>query len=149
VPVVVDASITASWALPDENDPDAVLALEEIRTATAIVPGLWWYEIRNILLVSERRRRLTETQTREFLHALSDLRISIDRSPDETQIFALARIHRLTIYDASYLELAIRSASSLATLDADLIRAAKAEGIALIGSEAQHPAKPPGKSGRR
>lgn len=132
MPIVIDASVAASWALPDENHPDVAFALERVQSERGVVPALWWYEIRNILLVSERRRRLSESDTAEFLEALSDLRITQDQSAVGSRLLQLARAHKLTIYDAAYLELAKRTASPLATLDSELIRAARAEGVALV-----------------
>ena len=128
---VLDASITACWAFQDEDHPDAALALDQMRTEEAVVPCLWWFEVRNTLVVNERRRRIAESGTATFLLSLSRLRIRIDRAPDEGAVLRLARTHRLSVYDAAYLELAQREALPLATLDADLKQAAAAEGVAL------------------
>ena len=68
-----------------------------------------------------------------FLRFVTRLGVAIDRSPDETRVMGLARIHKLTVYDAAYLELAQRSGFALASLDRELIRAAKAEGVGLVG----------------
>ena len=134
MPVVVDASVAASWVLPDEKSPELLIALDRVRMETAVVPELWWYEIRNVLLVSERRKSLTAADTSEFLEALRDLPIVLDRAVEERELFRLARQHRLTIYDAAYLELARRTGSDLATLDKDLVRAAGSEGVPLIAT---------------
>ncbi len=134
MPFVLDASVAASWALADEDHVMASLALACIRTDDALVPSLWWFEIRNILIVSERRGRLTEAATVSFLRSLSRLSIVIDRAPEDTTVLALARRHRLTVYDASYLELAMREALPLATVDRDLHAAAEAEGAAILGT---------------
>jgi predicted nucleic acid-binding protein len=136
MPFVLDASIAACWAFDDEDHPAAALALERIRTDEAVAPSLWWFEVRNTLIVSERRGRLAEADTTAFLHELSRFGVMIDRMPQEAAILTLARRHRLTVYDASYLELAQREALPLATLDADLRSAAAALGIALIGAQA-------------
>jgi predicted nucleic acid-binding protein len=136
MPFVLDASIAASWAFADEDHPTAMLALECLRTDAALVPGLWWFEVRNTLIMSERRGRLTEADTAAFLRALARLGVAIDRAPDEAAVLALCRRHRLTVYDASYLELARRENLKLATLDGDLIRAAQAEGQPLLGETA-------------
>jgi hypothetical protein len=64
---VLDASITSCWGFQDEDHPDADLAFVEMRTGEAVVPSLWWFEVRNILLVNERRRRITESDTAAFL----------------------------------------------------------------------------------
>ncbi len=132
MPFVLDASIAACWAFHDEAHPIANLALERIRTDEALVPSLWWFEIRNILIVNERRGRLAETDTATFLRSVARLGIVIDRAPEESSVLALARKHRLTVYDASYLELAQREALLLATLDKDLQAAANAVGTKLL-----------------
>ena len=130
---VLDASITSCWAFEDEDHPDARLALHQMRSEEAVVPCLWWFEVRNTLVVNERRRRIAESDTAAFLLNLSRLRIRIDRAPDEGAVLRLARTHRLSVYDAAYLELAQREGLPLATLDADLRKAAAGEGVALNG----------------
>ena len=131
---VLDASITACWAFDDEDHPDARLTFDRMRAEEGVVPSLWWFEVRNILIVNERRRRITEFGTPSFLLNLSRLRLRIDRSPDENAVLRLARAHRLSVYDAVYLELAQREGLPLATQDADLRRAAAGEGVALVSS---------------
>jgi predicted nucleic acid-binding protein len=132
MPFVLDASVAASWAFNDEDHPIAARALERIRTDEARVPSLWWFEIRNTLIVNERRGRITQTDTALFLRALFRLGILIDRTPQESAVLTLARTRRLTVYDASYLELAQRENLPLATLDTDLARAARAENITVL-----------------
>ncbi|MBI1788909.1 MAG: type II toxin-antitoxin system VapC family toxin [Acidobacteria bacterium] len=133
MPFVLDASVAACWAFQDEDHPQADLALAQVRADEAVAPALLWYEVRNILIVNERRKRLTESGTRAFLHDLSKLPIRVDRMPDEGQVLRLARTHRLSVYDAVYLELAQRESLHLATLDVDLAKAALAEGVPLLG----------------
>ena len=133
MPFVLDASITACWAFDEEDHPAAALALERIRTDEARVPSLWWFEIRNTLIVNERRGRLTEADVSAFLRSLSRLGVTVDRDPEEAGLLTLARRHRLSVYDASYLELARRESLPLATLDADLAAAARKEKLKLIG----------------
>jgi predicted nucleic acid-binding protein len=132
VPFVLDASVAACWAFDDEDHPVAALALERIRTDEAIAPSLWWFEIRNTLIVNERRGRLSVAHTTIFLRELSRFGVTIDREPQEAAILAFARQHRLTVYDASYLDLALRERIPLATLDSDLRKAANLVGVALI-----------------
>ena len=129
---VLDASITACWAFQDEDHPDARLAFHQMRSEEAVVPCLWWFEVRNILVVNERRRRIAESDTAAFLLSLSRLRIRVDRAPEEGAVLRLARTHRLSVYDAAYLELAQREGLPLATLDADLKKAAAGEGVAIV-----------------
>lgn len=133
MPFVLDASIAACWAFDDENHPIAAAAFERIRTDEARAPSLWWFEMRNVLLVNERRGRISEADTTGFLRDLSRLGVTLDQSPDEGELLRLARRHNLTAYDAGYLELARRNALPLATLGADLASAARAEGLTLLG----------------
>ena len=97
----------------------------------------WWFEVRNRLIANERRGRITEGDTAAFLRGLSRLGVAVDRSPDEGAVLTLARRHRLTAYDASYLELSLRESLPLATLDRELDRelerAARAEGCVVLG----------------
>jgi len=129
---VLDASVTACWAFDDEDHPDASLAFEQMRTEEGVVPSPWWFEVRHILIVNERRRRIAHSETAAFLLNLSRLRIRVDHVPDEAAVLRLARAHRLSVYDAAYLELAQREGVPLATLDAGLRTAAAAEGVALL-----------------
>ena len=103
-----------------------------MRSDQALVPSLWWFEVRNTLIVNERRGRLAEADTAAFLRALSRLGVVVDRSPEDAAVLTLSRKHRLTVYDASYLELAVRETLPLATLDAVLARAASVERVSLL-----------------
>jgi predicted nucleic acid-binding protein len=133
MPFVLDASIVHDWAF-DERHRTADAVRERLRTEAAAAPSLWWFEVRNGLIVAERRGRVTEQQTARFLREILRLAITLDSSPDEAGVLALARRHRLTVYDAAYLELALREDLPLATLDAALARAAQAEAVKLIGA---------------
>jgi predicted nucleic acid-binding protein len=132
MPFVLDASVAACWAFDDEDHPVAALALERIRADEARVPSLWWFEVRNTLIVNERRGRLTESDTAAFLRGLVRLRVTLDRSPKEGDVLALARHRGLTVYDAAYLELARREGAPLATLDAALAAAARVELVPVL-----------------
>jgi predicted nucleic acid-binding protein len=133
MPFVLGASIALAWAFADEDDPRAVAELARIRTDEALVPSIWWFEARNTLVVNERRGRLTEADTAAFLRTLARLAMTIDRQPAEAETLTLARQHRLSVYDAAYLELARRESVPLATLDRELIGAARAEQVSLVG----------------
>lgn len=128
---VMDASITASWCFPDEESPAADRAFARIAEERAVVPAHWWFELRNVLLVGVRRRRVDGRQIGRFLGVLRELGIDEDRRPDEVAAFDLARRHGLTFYDAAYLELALRH-GAIATLDAALVTAATAEGATVV-----------------
>jgi len=122
---VVDASIVVAWAF-NEVHAAASKAREQLRHNDAVVPALWWFEVRNALVQGERRGRFNQSGTGRFLRDLS-------RVPDEPGLLGLARRHRLTVYDAAYLELAVRRGLPLATLDGSLVEAARAEAVPLIG----------------
>ena len=102
----------------------------------AVVPQIWWYELRNALLASERRGRITAQQVADTLTDCAKLGIEIDAGHDESAVMAFARQHRLTVYDSAYLEVAFRHGLPLATLDRRLSEAANAIGIPLLPGEA-------------
>jgi predicted nucleic acid-binding protein len=132
VPIVLDASLTAGWHFEDERSAGADAVLDSLTQDSGLVPLLWWFEIRNVTVLGERRGRATREQTATFLDLLSRLPIRMDSLPDERHLFELSRTYGLTFYDASYLELAQREEIGLATLDKALARAARAEGVPLI-----------------
>jgi predicted nucleic acid-binding protein len=129
---VLDTSISAVWALADEESPLAEVAANRLKTETALVPRIWWYEIRNLLVVSERRQRITFGDSAIFLDLLASYPIQVDQVEDEQAIFRFARQHRLSFYDAAYLAVAERNNLGLATLDKNLESAARAAGIPLL-----------------
>lgn len=132
MPFVLDASVTACGACIDEDRPAAAQALDRLRTYQARVPALWWFKARKTLLVNERRGRLAESDTAIFLNGLATLSIITDRAPDETTGLAFGRRYRLSVYGASYLELAAHDGVCPATLDAELVTAARAEKVQLL-----------------
>jgi predicted nucleic acid-binding protein len=119
--------------LPDEGHPVATAARELLVSEPAIVPSIWWYEVRNLLIVNERRGRLDVARTNRYLGILRRLPIEIDHQAVEIDVLDLARAYRLTVYDAAYLELSRRRSLALASLDRDLIAAAHAEKLKLLG----------------
>jgi predicted nucleic acid-binding protein len=125
--LVIDASIVLAWCFPEENDPVADRALDAVSAGAGLVPPHWHAEIANTLLVAKRRRRLTEPEIARFLDGLMRLRIQVDEAPlvrAWMEASALAEQEKLTVYDAMYLDLAIRRSLPLATLDRELARAA-------------------------
>jgi predicted nucleic acid-binding protein len=129
MPFVVDASVAGAWALQDETAPLADACLVRLADEPATVPALFWFEIRNLLVVNERRRRLSAAESSAFLGKLHRLPIGVDDAPDGDVVMALARRHGLTVYDAAYLELARRRAVPLATLDRRLMAAGSETGV--------------------
>ena len=126
---VPDASVAAAWVLPDEDATVADLALERLGEETGKVPGVFWHELRNLLLSAERRGRIDARHADASLARLRRLRIRPADEAADREVMALARVHRLTAYDASYLALAIREGCALASLDRRLDEAAAAEGV--------------------
>jgi len=131
--LVLDASVAAAWYLADESSPLAEAALERLGSESGLAPTLFWYEIRNLLISQERRGRIGGAQIARALANLSALQIRFEL-PDEDSLLALARTHRLTVYAASYLSLALSGRLPLATLDRDLAAAARRAGVALLAA---------------
>jgi predicted nucleic acid-binding protein len=129
---VLDASVSACWAFADEDHAIADAAFSSLQTEQAVVPALWWFEVRNILVVNERRGRIHERETDFFLRALALFRIRIDREPEPAGVLRMARAQGLSVYDAAYLELAYREKLPLATLDRRLGEAARLVGVQLF-----------------
>jgi predicted nucleic acid-binding protein len=128
---VLDASVAVSWCFHDEQDARADISFALLEDeAVALVPLLWWFEVRNAAIRGIRRGRITEAETATFLARLEKLKIAT--LPDAGAVFALAQSHHLSFYDASYLDLAMQERIALATLDQALARAAAAEGVPLI-----------------
>ena len=136
MPFVLDASVVGCWCFHDEHDAraDAAWDLLELKEEQAFVPLHWWFEVRNVVLQGERRGRVTEDYTSQFLRGLERVAINQRGLPDQVRVFALARRYRLTFYDAAYLELAQRERLALATLDEQLANAANAEAVPLIAT---------------
>lgn len=129
---VIDASVAANWYFDDERDPRADTALALLSQEVALAPLHWWFEIHNVVLSGERRKRGSEQHTTNFLAMLDQMSIELAGLPEHESVLSLARKHRLTFYDAAYLELAMRKMLPLATLDEALVKAARAEGVVLI-----------------
>lgn len=133
--LVIDASLALAWCFADESSPAADEAIERVRDQGALVPPLWRLEMANVLLAAERRGRITRGDLEHRLELLSVLAISIDVEADNrawTDTLVLARAQRLTLYEATYLELAMRHGAELATLDGDLARAARRMGVPVL-----------------
>jgi predicted nucleic acid-binding protein len=135
VRLVLDASVALCWCFRDEQNPLADYAFSHLQNgAEAVVPIIWWFEIRNAITLGVRRNRIDEQGMDAFLKRLSNMLVIIAELPETNNVFAIAQRRRLTFYDAAYLELAQRESMALATLDQALAKAATAEGVALIGA---------------
>jgi predicted nucleic acid-binding protein len=136
VSLVLDCSITLAWVYSDETTEPVRRVFELLRPSGAWVPGLWRLEVANVLEMGVRRKRNDAAFRDATLADLAQLPIQVDAETDQHAWGAtlhLAERHQLTLYDAAYLELALRRDLPLATLDEDLRRAASAEKVALLG----------------
>ena len=125
---VLDCSVTLAWCLPDENDTYTDQVLDLLIEQQAIVPALWHLEVMNVLLIAERKKRLTAEHTRRILETLRPLNISTYRQQphiETVELMQFAQQHQLTSYDAAYLHLAHRENLPLATLDKQMRSAAQ------------------------
>lgn len=134
---VLDTSLSCAWCFGDEASAEAWALLARLQGAQAQVPSLWLWDIGNVLVQAERKGRITPAAIRTFLGLLETLPIHIDQASSATawhDTLALARSHRLTTYDAAYLELALRLGLPLASRDQALNAAASKEGVPLLPS---------------
>ena len=131
--IVIDNSVFLSWCLGDEDDATAAEAMQRVAGEGGLVPRIWWYELRNALLMNERRGRLSLQQVSDTLDDSLELSIAIDDEHDGSLLLDIARGHGLSVYDAAYLEVAVRRSLPLATLDRRLRAAAEAIGVSIIG----------------
>lgn len=125
---VVDNSVVMAWCFEDEGDGYADAVLDSLDTCEAFVPAIWPLEVGNVLLVAQRKDRLSEASVVRFLELVGGLPITVEQETPARmlkEIVALAREHGLSTYDASYLDLAMRLGLPIATRDASLARAAK------------------------
>src|SRR5579863_15442 len=133
---VLDASIVLTWCFPDEGAAMAEhVAAMFSRGDTAVVPSFWPHEVLNALLVGEKRKRISKELLRCFLKALADLPIALEQFPPRVvfdRIECLSRDHRLTAYDAAYLDLALNSGLPVATLNEELANACKKAHVRLL-----------------
>ena len=130
--IVVDTSAVLAWVYADESSSSTQRILDLASRSGAWVPTLWLLEVVNVLKVGVRRNRHDAAFRDETLADLAQLPIRIDPTKNFRAWGAtlqLAVKHRLTMYDASYFELAIRRSLPLATLDRELWHAAQAEAV--------------------
>lgn len=137
--LVLDASAALAWFAQRADPHEAILAdevLSHVQREEALVPALWFTEVANGLLVAEHRNRTDSDTTARFFAELDALPISEDTmrpSAARGSVLMLARNHRLTAYDATYLELALRTGRALATFDRQLADAVRKAGGRVFG----------------
>jgi len=134
VSYVLDTSVTMAWLFEDEANPRTERLLDALREEQAWVPSLWYYEVGNVLAVAERRGRIKEALARHFTELLRSLPIYVDET-ESAEVWdgalTLARTQLLSVYDAAYLDLAMKSGLPLATLDNALKNSADKLGVEL------------------
>jgi predicted nucleic acid-binding protein len=135
--LVLDSSVALAWVYAEQATPAVLRLLDDVRLHGAWVPGLWRWEIANVLQLNVRRGRHPGNLRDDALATLALLPIKVDAEADRQAWSAtlhLAERHGLTVYDAAYLELALRRRLPLATLDRQLRAAATSDGVALLGA---------------
>jgi predicted nucleic acid-binding protein len=134
--IVIDASVTLSRCFSDEQTPLSLGALDRLKAGEqAVVPSFWPLEILNVLLLGERKGRIAPYQTKALFDILRALNPRIDHASLEVvvgPVQIICRDHRLTPYDALYVELALRSGFPPATLDQSQREAATALGVSCL-----------------
>lgn len=132
---VADASVAIGWVHPGQATQQTAAMLDAIADgATLEVPALWPLEVANALIVLVRRRKLTEGERQAGLGWLRGLRVRVDHEMSElafSRLSELAAAHQLSIYDAAYLELAVRRGLVLGCKDGPLRTAARHAGVNL------------------
>jgi predicted nucleic acid-binding protein len=135
IELVLDNSVALAWCFEDEQTPELLALLDPVTAAGAVAPMLWPLEAQNGLLMAERRKRLDAPKRAELSRLLRDLPIALYEETAGRAWTAAAEVAArfgLSVYDASYLELALRRSLPLATTDRDLRNAATASGVALL-----------------
>lgn len=134
--LILDSSVTVAWVYSEESTPATADVESRVIQSGAWVPSLWHLEVANILEMGVWRRRHNSAFRDATLADLALLPVNTDQQTDRQSwgpTMRLAEQHRLTLYDAAYLELAMRRGLPLATLDSDLRAAATAEKVSLLG----------------
>ncbi len=134
MPIVVDASVVLAWTFQDESNPYADSILGRLSQEEAVVPSLWQFELANSLVQAQRRGRASERDIVQLRKLIENMHVKTSFQSVDLVIrvvLELARSHRLTVYDAAYLEIAMREGLPLATLDDDLRAAAERVGVEL------------------
>ena len=130
----LDRSISAWWFRVDESNDAAQAVLERLCKEEAVVPALWTVEMANVLVVAERRHRISPADAARALEVISDLPVIVEPADFSTMKSCriIARECSLSCYDACYLEVAHRLGLPLASLGLKLIAAARKNGIPLL-----------------
>ena len=134
-PWIIDASLAMNWYLTDEQDRQySISVFAALGQREILVPSLWIYEIANVLLVAQRRSRISEERIQYVLETITDFNLCLDEIVPESalRLSRLALQHGLSVYDAAYLDLALRSCAPIATKDKALLKAMQAANVHLV-----------------
>lgn len=129
---VVDASMAFAWVYPSQGSVEADVLLERVRAGAAVVvPPIWFLEVANGLLAAQRRRLLTASERTQALEQMSAMSVTVDEGVRAAfgRTSALAEEYGLSVYDASYLEVALRRSLPLASRDKAVREAASRRGV--------------------
>lgn len=135
VSFVLDASVPLRWCVPDVRNIYPSVVLRRMSLETVAVPAHWFVQLGELLSSAVRAKRTTEANALHVLNGFDVFTICVDPCTSDyltVTTFALARTHKLSVFDAAYLELALRLAVPLATTDPDLTRAATAAGVPIF-----------------
>lgn len=133
---IIDCSITMAWLFADERTAETESIQERLILESVLVPSHWYLEVANVLVMAEKRKRISAADSTQFVQLLETLDIVSDSELGAETfdiLIPLCRSHGLTSYDAAYLDLAMRRQLPLATLDDELRRAAVSVGIPVLG----------------
>ena len=133
---VVDASLAMSWCFLDEATAATRKLYDDLSRVSVLVPAWWYVELTNVLYLAEKNGRIRTDRVAEFIAFVGSMQIEVDNEAHQrafNHLLPLCRTHRLTSYDAIYLDLAVRRRLPLATLDEPLRKAAKKLGVKLLG----------------
>lgn len=133
---VLDCSIAMGWCFEDQANALTDKALTLLEDGHALVPHIWFLEIANVLVVAERKNKINKADSVRFFEMLRSLPIVAEPNPlaweYANHLMELGRAHRLSSYDAAYLDLALRSGLPLATRDVPLLKACKKTGVRVL-----------------
>jgi predicted nucleic acid-binding protein len=129
---ILDCSVTMSWCFEDESSTYSDAVLHSLEKNTAFVPWLWDLEVCNVLLIAQKRGRITDNRIFNFLALLAELNIVTDNTKSAIQdLILIGQKYSLTGYDSAYLHLCLTHAMPIATLNKRLIDAVTFSGGAV------------------
>jgi predicted nucleic acid-binding protein len=132
---VIDASIALGWCFPDEASDLTRHVLQSLLESRGIIPAIFYFEVANVLSLAERHGRITAVEAEKFVSLVDNLKLFVDRQGTHRawhEVRRLANAEQLTVYDAAYLELAIRMQATLSTKDEQLRAACSRHQVPIV-----------------